>query len=428
MSPFAAALAAAWLAPAADLQVKPTDWPQFRGPNRDALSPDKGLLKSWPDGGPKKLYTVTGLGGGYSTVAVVGGMIFGTGKKDGKEVVFARKESDGSEVWATPFADAKKVGYDEGTRSTPTYANGKVYAVGMAGDLVCLDAASGKEVWRKSYTKDFGGSVQAWGYSESVLVDGNKVIGTPCSASAAVVALNADTGALLWKTPVPKPGGAGGYASPIKVTLGNVSMYVTLLGKDGGVVGVDAKTGKLLWQYNRIMNGTANIPAVVSQGDKLFASTGYGDGGAALLQLVPGAGGVTVKELKYYPAKELQNHHGGMVLVGDHVYLGRGHNNGLPTCVEMKTGKIAWAEDRGIGGGNGTAAIAAADGLVYVRYENHVMAAFKADPAAFEAVGSFKLPEWSGKKSWPHPTIANGKLFIRDQDKLHVFDLRAQTN
>lgn len=428
MSPVSFVLAAALIAPAAELQVKPTDWPQFRGPNRDALSPEKGLLQSWPADGPRKAWTVSGIGGGFSTVSVVGGTIFGTGKRGGKEVIFALKETDGSELWATPFADARKVGYDSGTRSTPTYANGKIYAVSMDGTLACVDATTGKEIWSKSYTRDFGGSVQAWGYSESVLVDDGKVIGTPCSTTAAMVALDANTGNLVWKTPVTRPGGAGGYASAVKVMAGTVPMYVNLLGKDGGVVGVHAKTGRLLWQYNRIMNGTANIPAIVNKGNLVFASTGYGDGGAALLQMIPSASGVTVKELKYYGAKELQNHHGGMVLVGDYIYMGRGHNNGLPTCVELKTGKILWAEDAGAARGSGSAAVAAADGMIYFRYQNGVMALVKADPKGFELVSAFKLPEPSNQPSWPHPTIANGRLYIRDQDKLHAFDIKGTTN
>ena len=266
--------------------------------------------------------------------------------------------------------------------------------------------------------------MQNWGYSESVLVDDGKVIGTPASADAALVALDPDTGKVIWKTEVPNPGKASGYCSPVKTDVGGIPMYVTLLGNSGGVVGVHAKTGKLLWQYAKIMNGTANIPSPVVSGDLVFASTGYGDGGAALLQLVPTAAGVDVKELQYYKAKELQNHHGGMVLVDGYIYMGRGHNKGLPTCVELKTGKITWAEDYGPFQGSGSAAIAAADGRIYLRYQNGVIALIAADPKEFDPISGFKIPEPSGKPSWPHPTIADGKLFIRDQDKLHCYVLK----
>lgn len=426
MSPLSLILSAAWLMPAAELQVKPTDWPQFRGIDRTAVSKEGGLLKEWPENGPKKVYSVSGLGGGYSTVSVVGGFIFGTGKRGDQEVLFALKEEDGSEVWALSFADAKRVSYGEGPRSTPTYHKGKVYAIGVGGDLICADAESGKKVWAKNFVRDFGGKMMSgWGYSESVLVDGDKLICTPGAATAAVVALNPETGETIWKSAIRNPGGAG-YAAPMKTQVGNMPMYITLLGKSGGLVGVHADTGKLLWQYTRIVNGTANIPTSIVRGDMVFASTGYGDGGAALLKLKPKGDVIEVEELKYYSSRELQNHHGGMVLLGNHIYLGRGHNNGLPTCVEFSTGKIAWAEDYGAGQGNGSAAIAAADNMIYLRYQNGTMALIKANPREYEFVSAFKLPEPSGKPSWPHPTIANGKLFIRDQDKLHVFDLKSK--
>lgn len=412
------------------------DWPQWRGPHRDGVSAEKNLLQKWPEAGPTKLWTVSGLGGGYSTPSVADGLIYGMGKKGGDPTkkrgtggidhVWARNEKDGSLAWSTPIGDIPNVGYDEGGRSTPTFAKGKLYAVSMGGDLLCLDAKTGKEIWRKNYVKDFGGSIQAWGYSESVLVDGDAVVGTPCSAKAAIVKFNAETGEVIWQAAVPNPGGAGGYSSPIKATIDGVEMYINLLGKSGGVVGVDAKSGKLLWRYTRVMNGTANIPTVVVRGNLVFCSTGYADGGSALLELVKSGDKFEAKELKYHAAKELQNHHGGMVLVGDHLYLGRGHNNGLPTCVEFKTGSIVWAEDSGAGRGNGSGCVTAADGMIYFRYQNGVVALVKATSSGFELNGRFAIPEPSGKPSWPHPVIANGKLYIRDQDKLHCYNVSAK--
>jgi outer membrane protein assembly factor BamB len=404
--------------------AKAGDWPQWRGPNRDGVSQEKGLLQSWPENGPQKLWTVNGLGGGYSSPSISNGVIYGTGKKDGGEHFWALNEKDGSPLWTAALGSAKKVGYDEGTRSTPTVANGKVYAVSSGGELVCVDAKGGKEIWRKSYTQDFGGSVQAWGYSESVLVDGDAVIGTPCSAKAALVKLKADSGSVLWEAPVSNPGGAGGYSSPVKATVDGVPMYIALLGKSGGVVGIHAETGKLLWRYTRIMNGTANIPTVIVKDDLVFCSTGYGDGGSALLKLAKTGDTFDAKELKYYAAKDLQNHHGGMILVGDHVYLGRGHNNGLPTCVEFKSANIIWKEDGGAGKGNGSGCVTYADGMLYFRYQNGVVALVKATPEKFELAGRFDIPEKSGKPSWQHLVIANGKLYVRDQDKMHCYNVK----
>ena len=402
------------------------DWPQFRGPNRDGVSAETGLLKAWPTEGPKKLWTVPGLGGGYSSVAVVGGTIYSTGlKPDGQEHLFALAASDGHELWSTPIAAKQKVGYDEGPRSTPTVADGRVYAVSMGGTLACVSAADGKPVWSKSYVKDFGGSVQAWGYSESVLVDDGKVYATPCSKVAAMVALDAKTGETVWKATVKDAGGAGGYASAVKATVGGVPMVINLLGKSGGVTAFHATTGKVLWQYARIMNGTANIPSVLVNGDLVFCSTGYSDGGAALLKMTANGTQVSVQEMKYSKANDLQNHHGGMVAVGGTIYFGHGHNQGYPAAVEFATGEVLWKESKPTSGGQGSAAIVAADGLIVLRYQNGVVASFKANPKEFEPVSSFKIPEPSGKPSWQHPVIANGKLYLRDQDKLHCFSLKA---
>jgi outer membrane protein assembly factor BamB len=372
------------------------------------------------------VWTTANRGGGYGSVSIADGRIYGAGKRGDKEYVWALDEATGQEKWATPFADASKVSYGEGTRSTPTYSNGKVYAVAINGTLACLNAADGKVAWTKNYVKDFGGSVQAWGYSESVLVDDGKVIGTPCSPRAALVALKADTGAVVWEAKVERPGSAGGYSSPVKAEIGGVPMYLNLLGKSGGVVGVHAKTGRVLWQYAKIMNGTANIPSPVVKGNHVFASTGYRDGGAALLELTESGGAVSVKELQYYASDELQNHHGGMVPVGDHLYFGNRHNSGLPACVELATGEIKWKESQGAGGGGGSGTVIAADGMLYFRYENGVVALVKASPEKFEPVSSFTIPQASGKPSWPHLALANGKLYIRDQEKLHCFDVKAK--
>lgn len=424
MSHVPAAVALLLFAPAADLQLKPTDWPQFRGPHRNGYSDETGLLKKWPDGGPPKVWTATGLGGGYSSVSVAGGLIFATGLKSSQQHVFALDETTGREKWSTPIGEPGRGGGYEGPRSTPTFANGKVYAVGMGGELVCCAAQTGKIVWEKNYVQDFGGQIQNWGYAESVLVDDGKVIGVPCSKSAAVVALNADTGDVVWKATVPNAGSAGGYSSAVKAEVGGVPLYVTLLGNSGGVVAVHAKTGQVLWTYTKMMNGTANIPSPVVHGDHVFVSTGYG-AGAALLKMTKSGDGVSVKEVKFYQGRDLQNHHGGMVPIGDALFLGNQHNSGLPACVDLTTGEIKWKETRGAGGGSGSAATAAADGMVYFRYQNGVVALVKADPNAFELVSSFKIPEPSGKPSWPHPAIANGKLYLRDQDKLHCFNLKA---
>ena len=404
------------------------DWPQWRGPNRDGTSPETGLLKRWPNEGPPLVWQAKELGGGYSTPSVAAGRIFGMSYRGADEVVWALRETDGKELWVRRIAAKGKAPYNEGPRSTPTVDGDRVYALGISGDLVCLKADTGETVWSRNFDRDFGGSMMSsWGYSESVLVDGRCVICTPggerkaAVANKAIVALDKRDGAEVWACDVPRGGGAS-YSSPIKAEAGGLTMYVTLLGKTGGVVGVRAKDGKLLWQYTRVSNSTANIPTVLFHDGYLVCSTGYPEGGYAVLRVVADGERAHVDEVEHHPAKVLQNHHGGMVRVGDSVYLGRGQSSGLPTCVEFQTGRIVWKEERGPG--TGSAAVAAADGMLYFRYEDGQMALLEATPKRCHMVSTFKLPDLSGKPSWPHPVIANGKLLIRDQDRLTCFNVK----
>jgi outer membrane protein assembly factor BamB len=413
------------------------DWTQWRGPDRAGVSKETGLLKKWPAEGPPKAWTAKVSGGGHGSPIVVGGKIYLVGKVGEDEVASCLKESDGSEVWSKAFntlGNNDKISRNVGPRATPTFhtdpkAGKLVYFLGVTGTLVCLKADTGELVWKKNYQKDFGGRMMSnWGYSESVLIDGDKLICTPGADAAAVVALKADTGDVIWKSSVPRCGGAG-YSSPVKATAGGVPMYITMFGKSGGVVAVHADTGKLLWQYTKIANGTANIPTVIHRDGLVWCSTGYRDGGAALLQLTAeGKDKVVAKELKYHAANDLQNHHGGMVLVGDHLYFGHGHNNGMPACAEFKTGEIKWKETRGAGGGQGSAAVVFADGMLYFRYQNHTMVLIEPSAEELKVASSFKLPDWSRVESWSHPVIANGKLYIRDQDKLHCFNVKVDKN
>ena len=397
------------------------DWPGWRGADRTGVSKEKGLLKEWPKGGPAKLWTVKGCGKGYASIAVAGGFVYGSGGKDGKNVAWAMKEADSSPVWETPFA---KEGSEP--NATVVLAGGRLYALSTGGELACLDAEGGKVLWTRSYAKDFKGKMMSgWGYSETPLIDGDKLICTPGGDAAAVVALDAKTGAEVWRSEVKDAGGAG-YASPVKAIVGDVPMYVTLLGKTGGVVAVHAETGKLLWRYAKVSNGTANIPTVVSRSDLVWCSTGYGDGGSALLRIkAEGKDAATVEEVKRYKAGELQNHHGGMVLVGDNLFFGEAHNSGHPACVDFKTGEILYKDTKSVEGGSGSAAVVYADGMLYYRYDNGLVALIEANPEKTKVVGSFKLPEPSGREQWQHPVVANGRLYLRDQDKLHCYDVKA---
>jgi outer membrane protein assembly factor BamB len=418
--------------------VTAADWPGFRGPNRDGICTETGLLKTWPTDGPPKLWTVNNLGTGWGTPSVADGKIFGIGHRDGKDGVWALNETNGKELWFTPFADPTDDHGPQtnGPASTPTFHKGKVYTVSFDGTVGCMEATKGKLLWTKNYAKDFGGPPGTkkgviWGYSESVLADGDKIICTPGAKGAAVVALKADTGEVVWRADVGTVGGGHGYSSPVKATFGGTPAYVIELGNQSGLVAVHANTGKLLWQYKGTpaTGGVAQIPIPVIKDDLVWVSTSYG-GGAALLQIVPkGKDVFEVKELKAYKKPELNSHHGGMLLVGDYLYFGHDQNQGYPVCVEFKTGEIKWGpEKKATAGGSGSAATLYADGRLYFRYQNGTMVLIEPSSEQLKVVSSFKLPPPDLKpfpQSWPHPVIVNGKLYIRDQNVLHCYNVKA---
>lgn len=395
-------------------------WPQWRGPKRDAVSTEKGLLKEWPENGPPLAWKADGMGRGYASLAITAGKIFTAGKFDDGEYLLALKLEDGSQLWKVRIGDAT----GDGPSSTPTTDGDRVFAVGANGDLLCAATDSGKELWRKSYTKDFGGNVPTWHYCDSVLVDGEKVICTPGSEKSTVVALNRATGDVIWQTSIPGGGGSGfGYSSPVVSQGAKVRQYVQLLGAGTGVVGVRASDGKLLWQYKKVSNGTASIPTPIVEGNLVFCSSGYGTG-SALLELSKDGDGVKADEKYFLNANSLQNHHGGMVRIGDYVYCGHRHNEGFPICVELKSGKTVWGGDKR-GPGSGSAAVVYADGKLYFRYQDGLIALIDATPDGYTIKGTFKLPEVGGP-SWSHPVVLGGKLYLREQGTLYVYNVAAK--
>ncbi len=406
------------------LRAAAGEWPGWRGPNRDAVSTETGLLSEWKAPGPPLAWKTTGLGGGFSSLAVADGRIFTMGDRDGAQHVIALDQAQGKLIWTAKVGAPLNDEYG-GPRGTPTVAGDLVYAVGTEGDLVCLEAATGKERWRKSLVRDFGGQVMSvWKFSESPLVDGDRLIVTPGAKDAALVALDRKTGGELWRSTVPDLGAQGkdgaAYSSIVVSEGAGVRQYVQLLGR--GLVGVRASDGKFLWGYNRIANRTANISTPIVRANWVLASTGYQTGAVLLeLQKAP-AGGVQAREVYFLDSKTLQSHHGGLVLVGNHVYGGHGHKAGFPICVEFTTGKVAW------GGnirneGTGSAAVLYADGSLYFRYQNGVMLVVQATPEGYRERGSLTIPDVRAP-SWSHPVIVGGKLYLREQDTLYCYDVR----
>ena len=273
----------------------------------------------------------------------------------------------------------------------------------------------------KSFVANFDGKMMSnWGFSESPLVDGDRVIVTPGGDDAAIVALNKKDGTTMWKAAIPDGGGAG-YASIMPAEVDGKRIYITFLGH--ALVGVAANDGKLLWEYKKVANSVANIPTVIVRGDIVFASTAY-KAGAAVLRLVKKGTDIDVELIKFIDFKVLQNHHGGMVLVGDYVYCGHGHQNGAPICIEFATGNIAWRQDRGVG--RGSAAVLYADGNIIFRWEDGTVGLVEANPKEFKMHGSFKQPDGSKAAAWSHPVIVHGKMYLRDQDVLLCYDVKAK--
>ena len=386
------------------------DWPTWRGPQRDGLSTEKGLLTEWPAGGPALAWKATNCGVGYSSVSVSGGRVFTMGDGPDGGYVRAFDEKSGKAVWVSSVV-GKPGGNYAGTRCTPTVDGGMVYALGQFGDLVCVDAETGSEVWRKSLQKDFGGSFSGWNYTESPLVEGNKVMVTPGGKKGAVVALDKKTGATLWQSAEFTDGAQ--YSSLIAADIGGVHQYLQLTA--ASVAGLEANTGKLLWRAER-KGATAVITTPVYANNQVFVTSGYGVGCNAFKISKEGSG---FKTEEIYANKNMANHHGGVILLGDYVY---GHSDSKGwICQDFKTGEVKWS-DRSVGKG----AIAYADGHFYFRSEGGqgAVALVVATPDGYKEKGRFNQPDRSKQNSWAHPVIANGRLYLRDQDVLLCYNVK----
>jgi outer membrane protein assembly factor BamB len=391
------------------------DWPQWQGPDRNAISRETGLLKKWPKEGPRLVWKAEKLGGGYSAPSISAGRIFGMSFREQDEVVWALDEATGKELWSTRIAEAKRApgpNGPEGSRGTPTIDGDVLFTLGENGDLVCLETASGKERWHKNLISDFGGTIPRWGYSESPLVDGDKVIVTPGAKDATLVALDKKTGETIWKDKFPE-GGSAHYSSVIVADVDGEREYVQFLQK--AVVGVSAKDGKPLWHFDQPANGISNISTPIYSDHSVFAASAYGKGGA-LAKIGNGSQAEVI-----YATKNMKNHHGGMVVVGGYLYGANGGNGETPAlvCLDFKTGKVMWEERKA-----GKGSLAYADGCLYYRDENGSMLLVEANPKEYVELSRFNQPERTKAKAWSHPVIANGKLYLRDQNVLFCYDIK----
>ncbi len=386
-----------------------TGWHQYGGPNRDNISLETGLLKAWPSGGPELKWTASGIGEGYSSVALADGKILTMGNRGNEEMTICLNAETGKEVWATATGSAYREGQGNGPRATPTIDGDRVYVLGANGDLACLELASGKQVWSGNILKEYNANNITWGISESVLIDGPNLVCTPGGPGAAMVSMDKSSGKLNWKTTV-QGNPPTGYSSILPIEFGGTRIYVNFV--HTGLIAVDAKTGNLLWGNKSPANGTANCSSPVFDGDSVFAASGYGTGGT-LIKMSGSRNKITVEEV--YHTKDMKNHHGGMVLLDGHLY---GADEAILKCIELKTGNVKW-QDRSVGKG----AVVYADGQIILRSENGPVAMFKATPAAYEETGRFE-PSRSNKPAWPHPVIADGCLYLRDMDQLQCYKMK----
>jgi outer membrane protein assembly factor BamB len=402
---------------ASTVMVFAKDWPQWRGPERNGISKETGLLKEWPKDGPKLLWQNQQIGSGYSTPAVVGESIYLLSNEGDKEFVAALSLKDGSKLWFTPIG---KVGANKGpqypgARSTPTIDGDVLYVLGSGGDLACLQTADGKVRWAKNLRTEFGGAPGSWAYAESPLIDGDTLVCTPGGKEATLVALNKKTGEVIWKSAISE-GDEAGYASPIIVNDEGVKQYVQFMQK--GLVGIDAKSGKFLWRYDKTAAGSpANIPSPVEEGGRIYTATGRG--GAGLVELKTKDGAIAPEEV--YFSKKLPRDIGGAVLLGNYLYGTAGPSL---MCVDFKTGDVKW-EERSVA----PASICTADGLLFLHGENGDVGLVQATPDGYQEKGKFtppNQPDRGNAKAWAYPVVAHGRLLVRDQGSLWCYDIKAK--
>ena len=386
------------------------DWPQWQGPDRTGLSKETGLLQQWPASGPAVVWSASGLGAGYGSLAIKGDRIFVQGSNGRQSLVFSLNRADGKGVWSKALGAAGDNDRGPGPRGTPTLDGDRLYALTENGDLFCVKAADGTEVWHRNILRDFGGRNIPWLISESPLVDGNNVIVTPGGPNAAIVSLDKMTGKTVWTSK--ELSDEAGYASPVVADVQGVRTVMTLTAQAG--VGVRASDGKLMWRYRPVANGTANITTPIFFDNKVFYTSAYNTGGA-LLGLTAQNGVVDAKEI--YFTREMQNHHGGVVLVNGYLY---GFNNSILTCLEFATGKMMW-RDRSVGKGS----LTFADGNLYIESENNVVGLAEASPTGYKEKGRFRIAD-QGLPSWAHPVVSDGRLYIRNQATLASYDIRAK--
>ena len=394
----------------------PDQWAQFHGPRRDNKSTEKNLLKQWPKDGPKLLWARRGVGKGYAAVSISGPRIYTAGNIDEHTVITALN-TDGKIVWQAKNGPVVRRSYP-GARGTPTVDLGKVYHLAPDGAIVSLDAETGKEIWARNVLKDFKGTNCTWGLSESLLIDGKRVICVVGGEKTSIVALDKDTGKAVWKSP--GIGDKPGYASPIVVEDDGLRQIVTAMSQS--IVSVAADTGKLLWKFEHRVWMDENITTPIYHDGHIFVA-GPGRGATLLkLKVSTSKKKCSISQVWYNP--KFDNQHGGVVLTGGYLF-GHAKKGSRLWCVEFKTGKTIYSVSHEASGKR-SASLTLADGMLYVLSDRKTVYLAPAAPKAFKPVSSFDILPGGSGPLWAHPVIFGGRLYIRHDKILMAYDIRAK--
>jgi len=388
------------------------EWPCFHGSDRTNKSPETGLAKDWPVNGPGLLWTVSGLGDGYSSVSIGGGLLYTSGKYDNQTYVFCY-DLNGKPVWKKPNGKAWTTTLSwatsyTGSRSTPTYEKGVLYHLSESGRLTAFEAKTGKEIWTREVAKDFEAEVPEYGYSESVLIDGDNLFLKPAGKKGYQACLDKTTGATLWvNTEIP---GTMGYTSMVIMEFGGFRQIVGA--SSNCYYAVDTKTGKLLWKVDFENQRELNLTDAICYKEYVFLTSGYGKG-SVLVKLR--SSGKTIIPETVWKSDLMDNHHGGVILHNGYLY-GSGSNSRGWFCLDFLTGKQMWKTD-------GKGSLTYADGMLYLLDERGTMKLVKATPEKFEKTGEFKVPKGGESMYWAHPVVCGRRLYIRQADKLFAYDI-----
>jgi len=390
--------------------VSAEDWPQWHGPRRDAKSSETGLLKVWPEEGPKLLLTINGLGRGFSSPAIVGDRIYATGLIDEEQHIFCF-DMEGNKKWEATNGPGWVKNFS-GTRSTPTVDGDTLYTFSGFGRVAAFDIRSGEELWHVDSVEQFGGVVpEHHGYTESVVVDGNHVIYMPGGPDACFAALDKKTGETVWTSRGVSD--RASHASAAVFTHDGIRQVASMTAKS--LVAVSVEDGRFLWKYDRPAmqsDPPQNMMIPIYLDGVVFAASGnQWGGGAARLKRE----GATMTATQIWETLDMSNFHGGCLLADGYIY---GNHEYSWNCLDFETGKLMYSE-KGIGNGS----IMYADGMLYCLGEKGEMALVETNPKEHRVVSSFLIPD-AGPETWAHPAISSGKLFIRRHDNLHIYDVR----